>query len=82
MTDQTNNSQARVFKIGTSTIVEDESMSGLDLDAVKQILQRTYPEVAHATVREVTLEDGSTCYHFIPVAGKKGSAHVQHRHER
>jgi PRTRC genetic system protein C len=47
-------------------------MSGLDLDAVKQILQRTYPEVAHATVREVTLEDGSTCYHFIPVAGKKG----------
>lgn len=72
MTEQTNNTQSRIFKIGTSTIVEDESMSGLDLDAVKQILQRTYPEVAHATVREVTLEDGSTCYHFIPVAGKKG----------
>ena len=71
MTEQTNNTQPRIFKIGTSTIMEDASMSGLDLDAVKQILQRTYPEVAHATVREVTLEDGSTCYHFIPVAGKK-----------
>ena len=72
MTEQPNNTQPRVFKIGTTTIVEDVSMSGLNLDAVKQILQRTYPEVAHATVREVTLEDGSTCYHFIPVAGKKG----------
>lgn len=72
MTDQTNNSQARVFKIGTSTIVEDESMSGLDLDAVKQILQRTYPEVAHATVREITLEDGTVAVHYIPQAGKKG----------
>lgn len=72
MTDQTNNSQARVFKIGTTTIVEDESMSGLDLDAVKQILQRTYPEVAHATIRERTLEDGAHCYDFIPVAGRKG----------
>ena len=72
MTEQTNNTQPRIFKIGTNTIMEDASMSGLDLDAVKQILQRTYPEVAHATVREVTLEDGSTCYHFIPVAGKKG----------
>lgn len=72
MTDQTNNSQSRVFKIGTSTIVEDESMSGLDLDAVKQILQRSYPEAAHATIRERTLEDGTTVLDFIPVAGRKG----------
>ncbi|MEQ8676518.1 MAG: PRTRC system protein C [Aggregatilineales bacterium] len=72
MTEQSNNTQARIFKIGTSTIVEDESMSGLDLDAVKQILQRTYPEVAHATVRERTLEDGSICYDFIARAGRKG----------
>ena len=72
MTEQPNNTQPRVFKIGTTTIVEDESMSGLDLDAVKQILQRSYPEVAHATVRERTLEDGTHCYDFIALAGRKG----------
>jgi hypothetical protein len=72
MTEQTNNTQDRVFKIGSTTIVEDESLAGKSLDEVKTILQRTYPEVAHATVREVTLDDGSTCYHYIPVAGKKG----------
>jgi hypothetical protein len=72
MTEQTNNTQARIFKIGTSTIVEDESLAGKSLDEVKTILQRSYPEVTHATVREVTLEDGSTCYHYIPVAGTKG----------
>lgn len=44
----------------------------ITLDAVKQILARTYPEVAHATVRETMLEDGSTCYHFTPRAGRKG----------
>ena len=71
MTEQ-NTPQNRIFKIGATTIVEDESMSGLDLDAVKQILQRTYPEVAHATVRERTLEDGSICYDFIARAGRKG----------
>lgn len=72
MTEQPNNTQPRVFKIGTTTIVEDESMSGLDLDTVKQILQRSYPEVAHATVRERTLEDGTHCYDFIARAGRKG----------
>ncbi len=72
MTEQTNNTQPRIFKIGTRTIVEDDSMSGLELDAVRQILQQTYPEVAHATVRERTLEDGSTCYDWIPRAGRKG----------
>lgn len=58
MSDQTN-PQPRIFKIGTTTIVEDASMTGLDLEDIKQILQRTYPEAAHATVRETTLEDGS-----------------------
>ena len=82
MTEQTNPEQAnseqaaitppRIFKIGATTIVEDESMSGLDLDGIKQILQQTYPEVEHATVRETTQEDGSTCYHFIARAGRKG----------
>lgn len=69
MTEQT---QPRIFKIGTTTITEDASMTGLDLEEIRRVLQRTYPEVAHATVRETTLEDGSTCYHYIPVAGRKG----------
>ncbi len=72
MTEQTPNTPPRIFKIGTTTIVEDESMTGLDLDSVKQILQRSYPEVAHATVREMTLEDGTLAIHYIPRAGRKG----------
>lgn len=62
----------RIFKIGTTTIVEDESLAGKSLDEIKTILQRTYPEVAHATVREITLEDGTVAVHYIPQAGKKG----------
>ena len=71
MTEQTN-PQPRIFKIGPTTIVEDESLAGLDLDAVKRILQQTYPEVAHATLRERTLESGATCYDFIARPGRKG----------
>jgi len=72
MTEQTNNTLPRIFKIGTTTIVEDESLAGKSLDEIKDILKRTYPEVAHATVRETTLEDGSTCYHYINRPGRKG----------
>ena len=71
MSDQ-NNTQPRIFKIGATRIVEDASLAGRDLDEVKAILQRSYPEIAHATVRERTLEDGTHCYDFIPVAGRKG----------
>ena len=71
MTHQTN-PQPRVFKIGTTTIVEDDSLAGKTLDEVKDILKRSYPEVAHATIRERTLEDGTTVLDFIPVAGRKG----------
>ena len=70
MTDQTTTN--RIFKIGSTTIMEDESLAGKSLDEVKTILQRSYPEVAHATVREVTLEDGTQAIHYIPQAGRKG----------
>jgi len=69
---QQNNQQPRIFKIGTATIVEDESMAGKSLDEIKTILARTYPEVAHATVRERTLEDGTPVLDFIARAGRKG----------
>ena len=70
MSDQT--TPNRIFKIGSTTILEDDSLVGKSLDEVKTILQRTYPEVAHATVREVTLEDGTLAIHYIPQAGRKG----------
>lgn len=68
MSDQTN----RIFKIGTSRIVEDESMRGLDQEAIREILKQSYPEVAHATIRERTLEDGTNILDFIPLPGRKG----------
>ena len=71
MTDQTN-PQPRIFKIGTTTIVEDDSLTGKTLDEVKDILKRTYPEVAHATVRERTLDDGTQVVEWLAKPGRKG----------
>ena len=72
MTEQSNNTQPRVFKIGTSTIVEDASFAGMNHEQIRDVLKRSYPEAAHATIRERTLEDGTTVLDFIPVAGRKG----------
>jgi hypothetical protein len=71
MSDQ-NNSQPRIFKIGATRIVEDASLAGRNLDEVKAILQRSYPEIAHATVREITLEDGTKLTEWLAQPGKKG----------
>ena len=71
MTNQ-QNPQSRIFKIGATTIEADESLSALDNEQVREVLKRTYPEVAHATIRERTLEDGTRVLDFIPVAGRKG----------
>ena len=71
MTEQTN-SQPRIFKIGATRIVEDPSLSGKPLDDVKAILQRSYPEIAHATVREMTLDDGAKLVEWLAKPGRKG----------
>jgi hypothetical protein len=71
MTEQTN-PQPRIFKIGTTRIVEDASLSGKSLDDVKTILQRSYPEIAHATVRETTLDDGTNLVEWLAKPGRKG----------
>ncbi len=71
MSDQ-NTSQPRIFKIGATRIVEDASLAGRDLNEVKAILQRSYPEIAHATVREITLEDGTKLTEWLAQPGKKG----------
>ena len=71
MTDQTNTTR-RIFKTGATRIVEDETMAGHSIDEVKDILKSSYPEVAHATVRQTTLEDGTQLVEFLPQPGRKG----------
>lgn len=70
MTDQTP-AAARSFKIGGTTVREDESTRGLDNEAVRDLLKHTYPEVANATIRE-TQADGQTVVEFLPKPGRKG----------
>lgn len=67
-----NTTPNRIFKIGATRIVEDASLSGKSLDEVKAILQRSYPEIAYATVRETTLEDGTKLIEWLAKPGRKG----------
>ncbi|MEZ4666540.1 MAG: PRTRC system protein C [Anaerolineae bacterium] len=71
MSDQ-NNAQSRIFKTGAVRIVEDDSMRGLDNEAVRSLLKSTYPEIANATIREVTTNDGQKVVEFLPQPGRKG----------
>lgn len=70
MTNETNPTP-RLFKIGATRIVEDSSMVGRSNEEIRAILKFSYPEVAHATIRERE-QDGLTILDFIPVAGRKG----------
>lgn len=67
-----NTTPNRIFKIGATTIQADDSMAHLDNEQVRAVLKRTYPEVAHATIRERTLEDGTKLVEFLPQPGRKG----------
>ncbi len=61
----------RIFKIGSTKIVEDESMQGLSLDEVRNHLKTSFPEVAQAAVQEKT--EGDIIYvEFLPKPGRKG----------
>lgn len=67
-----NNTQPnRIFKIGTTRIVETESMSGLTNEQVRDLLKISYPEVANATLRERE-ENGLRVVEFLPQPGRKG----------
>lgn len=61
----------RIFKIGSTRIIEDESMQGLTIDEIREHLKNTFPEVAQATVREKT-EGDVTYVEFLPRPGRKG----------
>jgi len=63
----------RIFKIGSTKIVEDESMQGRSIEEMREILRLTFPEVAQATVREkVDAENGITWIEWLPKPGRKG----------
>lgn len=67
-----NTTPPRIIKIGATTIHADDSLAHLDNEQIRTILKRTYPEVAHATIRETTLEDGTIAVIFTSVPGRKG----------
>lgn len=71
MTDQNQTPASRVFKIGTTRIVEDPSMSGLTNEQVRDLLKTSYPEIANATLRERE-ENGLRVVEFLPQPGRKG----------
>ncbi len=70
MTNETNPTP-RVFVIGATRIVEDETMTGRSNEEIRQILTRTYPEVAHAAIRERE-HNGTKILEFKPIGGRKG----------
>jgi hypothetical protein len=70
MTEETNPTP-RVFKIGATRIVEDATMAGRSNEEIRDILKRSYPEIAHATIRERE-QDGLRIVDFLPQPGRKG----------
>jgi PRTRC genetic system protein C len=61
----------RVFKIGSTRIVEDESMRGMTNEQVQETLAFQYPEVANATIHS-TEKDGNLYVEFLKKPGRKG----------
>ncbi len=71
MTDQNVTQPSRVFKTGTTRIVEGASMSGLSNEQVRDLLKTSYPEIANATIRERD-ENGIRIVEFLAQPGRKG----------
>ena len=62
---------SRIFKIGSTKIVENESMAGLSVEEIRDRLKTKFPEVAKATVRQREV-DGVTYIEFMAAPGRKG----------
>lgn len=71
MSTASNTLITRVFKTGATLITESPDMRGLTVEQVKQLLKSSYPEVAHATIRERT-EGETLVIEFLPQVGRKG----------
>ncbi len=63
---------ARLFKTGATLITETAEMRALSVSQVQALLKHSYPELAHATVRETPQSDGTMLVEWLPAAGKKG----------
>ena len=67
----------RLFKTGATVIEIDDAMAHMDNEAIRNVLKLQYPELAHATLREVPqepLEDGTAVLLVEALAkpGRKG----------
>ena len=62
----------RIFKTGSTLITESPEMKDLSISQVQDLLKHSYPELAHATVRETPQPDGTLLIEWLPIAGKKG----------
>jgi len=61
----------RVFKIGSTLVVEDASMAGQSNEEVQALLAFQHPEVANATIHS-TEKDGKLTVEFLKKVGRKG----------
>lgn len=61
----------RVFKIGTTRIVENDTTRGKAPEDVQALLKAAYPEVANATIRE-RVEGEYQVVEYLPQPGRKG----------
>lgn len=61
----------RIFKIGATRIVADETMSQLDNEGIRKLLAPLYPQVEHATIREVE-DEQQHLIEFLARPGRKG----------
>lgn len=68
---QETNPTPRIFKIGATRIIEDASLAGRSNEEVRDLLRHSYPEVAHATIREYE-ENGLRIVVYQAAAGRKG----------
>ena len=58
MTQQTNDTQPRIFRTGSTIITEDASTAGKSPEEIREILKYQFPEVANATINLSTNDDG------------------------
>ena len=67
----THETPQRIFQIGSTRIVEDESTAQLTNEQVRELLKRRYPEVAYATIEE-SEQDGARVVTLRNQPGRKG----------
>jgi hypothetical protein len=62
----------RLFKTGSSLIAESPEMRSLSNEEIRALLKHSYPEVAHAIIRETPQTDSSLLVEFLAQPGRKG----------